>query len=309
MIYPTYTVAGVDLTDPSGRWELVPGTEFLPRFPGARASTWNVPGMPGSMSAIYAPPEPTTVSLKLRINAVAGTANTIVSGGRAARVKAIQDNLDLLYYAIAAARQSYHGLIAVNRYTKAGEYRTAKARMISASDLDFDMSKEYATLTMIFSIPSGVWLAPSFDVTTATINKANSQIRIKVPAGTAPSVESMVCFLPPGGASMESKYGNRIRVTGGQHGGFLLGTKDQSVTLPAGKWTMVNTLHWKYGFASRSNDWGIPKPYKGLIEPSARPMGSALTLLPSAERGWAYVYITVPKAGTKVILRTRKAYY
>lgn len=309
MIYPTYTVAGVDLTDPSGRWELLPETEFLPRFPGARASTWNVPGMPGSMSAIYAPPEPTSVTVSLRVNAVAGTAGTIISGGRAARTKAIQDNLDLFYYAIAAARQAYNGLIGIRRYTAAGEYRIAKARMIASNEVKYDPSHEYAILTIIFSIPSGVWLAPAFDVTTATIPKAGSKIRIKVPAGSAPSVESMVCFLPPDGASMESKWGSRIWVGGGDHGGFLLGTKDRSVTLPANKWTMVNTLYWKYGFSSTSNNWGVAKPYKGLIEPSSRPMGSALTIVPSPERGWAYVYVIVPKAGTKVILRTRKAYY
>lgn len=309
MIYPTYTVAGVDLSDPSGRWELLPGTEFLPRFPGARASTWTVPGMPGNMSAIYAPPEPTTVTMELRVNAVAGTAGTIVSGGRAARTKAIQDNLDLLFYAIAAARQSYRGLVAIRRYMSAQDQRLAKGRMISSSNIEYDPKHEYATVTLIFQIPSGVWLAPNFDVTEVTIPKANSQVRVKVPAGTAPSIESMICFYPPGGVSMESKYGARLWVSGGQQGGFLLGTQDQSVVLPANKWTIVSTLYWKYGSTSVARNWACPKPYKGLIEPTARPMGSALTILPSEERGWAYVYIKTPKAGTKVMLRTRKAYY
>jgi len=308
-LYPTYKVAGVDLSDPSGRWDLLPGTELLPRFPGSRATTWNVPGMPGDVTAVYAPPESTTVTISLRINAVAGTAGTIVTGGRAARLKAIHDNLDLLFYALGTARQNYHGLVEIRRYLSATESRIAKGRMVSASDVNFDQSNDFATIILIFSIPSGVWLAPSFDVTTATINKVGVGVRIKVPAGTAPSVENMVCIMPPGGAPMESSYGSRVLVSGGRHGGFLLGTKDQGVTLPANKWTMINTLYWKYGFTSASNDWSAPKPYKGLIEPSARPMGSALTVLPSPEEGVGYVYVDVPKAGTKVVLRTRKAYY
>ncbi|MGO2778208.1 hypothetical protein [Glutamicibacter arilaitensis] len=307
--YPTYTVAGINLSDPSGRWELTPETELLHRFPGSRATSWNVPGMPGDQQALYAPAQATTVTLKLRINAVGKYANTFVTGGRAARLKAISDNLDMLNYATALGRQSYNGMVEIRRYLSATDYRKAHARMVSASDIQFDPKNDYATVSMIYSIPSGFWLAPRFDVTRTTIKKANALVRIEVPAGTAPSLESMVCFKPPGTTAMESKSGHRVTVTGGNHGGFYLGTADKSLTLPAGKWTMINTLYWKYGFSTRSDDWGIAKPYKGLIEPTARPMGSALAIVPSTKKDVGYVYIQVPTSGTEVVLRTRKAWY
>lgn len=306
-MYPTYRVAGVEMTDPSGRWELTPGADLLPRFPGVRAARWNVPGMPGEIQATYAPPKPTQVSIQLRVNAVGSVANTIVSGGRAARTKAIKDNINLLFYSIALARQAYWGLVEIRRYSSGSDWVKANGRLISSVEPRFNPANDYAELDLVFEIPSGVWMAPSMDVTEARVKAGTT--RIKVPAGTAPSVENMVCIKPTVGAH-ESKYGKRVLVTGGQHGGFKLGLQGKSFTLPASKWTMVNTLYWKVGSTATKYDWGCAKPYKGVLEPSARPMGSALTIVPSAEKDWAYVYITHhDPAPFDVIIRSRKCYY
>lgn len=306
-LYPTYRVAGVEMTDPSGRWELTPGTDLLPRFPGVRAARWNVPGMPGETQATYAPPQPTQVKVTLRINAVGGVANTIVKGGRDARIKAIKDNINLLFYSISLARQAYWGLVEIRRYSSGSDWVKANGRMISSAEPRFDPANDYAELDLLFDIPSGVWMAPAMDVTEARVNAGTT--RIKVPAGTAPSVENMVCLKPTDSAH-ESKYGTRIVVKGGQHGGFKIGLQGKSFTLPANQWTMVNTLYWKMGTTATKYDWGCSKPYKGLIEPSARPMGSALTIVPSAERNWAYVYITHHHTKpVDVIIRSRKCYY
>lgn len=307
-IYPTYKVAGVSMDDPSGRWELVDGTRVLPSFPGRKVVNWDLPGMVGNQSAAYAPGESAKVAIRLRINAVGSTANTIVNGGSYEKLKALRDNLDMLFYSIGLARQGYEGLVAVRHYTSGSDYRQANARIVSSTDPEYSAYSDHAYITLLFDIPSGVWGSPSMDVTKATLPKAGKAYRIKVPAGTAPSVENMVCF-SGGAVPLDSKWGQRMGAKNSAGVGFKLGVQGKSVVVPANRWAMVNTLHWKYGFSSSGTDWGVAKPYTGLLEPEGRPTGSALTILPSAERGYAYVYAWAPVAGTKIIIRSRKMWY
>lgn len=307
-LYPTYTVAGEKMDDPWGRWELVHGSRVLPTFPGRRLSSWNVPGQPGDVSAAYAPGEAASFPLRFRINAIENSSGQYVSGGTEARLRVLQANLDLLYQKILLAKQGYQGMVEVRHYDQASSYRRVSARVISASELEWDAYSEYAYVTLIFEAPTGVWTAPAFDVTSMTITKAQTSFRIEVPAGTAPMIENMVCF-NPGATDLLSAAPARLAASGGPHGGFRLGTQDTSVLLPANKWTMVNTLHWKYGFTTGASDWGTPKPYRGLIEPNGRPMGSALTLLPEGDSGKAYLWVWAPRADVQVRIRSRKAWF
>ncbi|GAA1411889.1 hypothetical protein AUR04nite_00590 [Glutamicibacter uratoxydans] len=307
-VYPTYKVAGVDMDDPSGRWELVDGTRVLPSFPGRKVVNWDLPGMVGNQSAAYAPGESATVAIKLRINAVGAVANTIVSGGSYERLKALRDNIDLLFYSIGLARQGYEGLVAIRHYASGLDYRQANGRMVSSTEPEFDAFSDHAYLTLMFDIPAGVWGSPSFDVTKATLPVANKGYKIKIPTGTAPSVENWVSFTG-GPNALDSKWGQRMGVKNQAGVGFKLGVQGKSAVVPAGKWAMVNTLQWKYGIGTNGTAWGTPKPFTGLIEPEGRPTGSALTILPGTERGYGYVWAWAPTANAQIIIRSRKMWY
>lgn len=305
-IYPTYKVAGVSMDDPSGRWELVEGTRVLPSFPGRKVVKWDLPGMVGSQSAACAPGESASFQVRLRINAVGSTANTIVNGGSYEKLKALRDNLDMLFYSIGLARQGYEGLVDVRHYTSGSDYRRTPARMVSSTEPEFSAYSDHAYITLLFESPSGMWGSPSMDVTKAKFTRRGTY-RIKVPAGTAPSLENMVCLRAP--TTIDSKYGQRAGAKNSANVGFSLGVPGKSVVVPANKWIMINTLHWKYGFSSSGTNWGIGKPYTALIEPMGRPTGSALTILPSPERGYGYVWVSTPADNTEVIIRSRKMWY
>lgn len=306
-LYPTYTVAGTRMDDPLGRWELVHGTRVLPSFPGRRLSSWIVPGQSGDVTAAHAPGSAMSFPIRLRVNAV--TAGGVsVTGNTGDRLKAIEDNVRALHAGMLMAKQGFQGLIEVRHYSTDSDFVKASARIISASEPEWEPYSESALVTFIFEVPAGVWTAPSFDVTSTTITKAQTSFRIEVPAGDAPCVETMVMF-NPGSTALLSAPPARLAVSAGPHGGFRMGTADTSMTLPASKWTVVNALHWKYGHTSSQTDWGCPKPYGGLIEPNGRPMGSALTLLPENAEGKAYLWVWASRADVQVRVRSRKAWY
>ncbi|WP_346921388.1 hypothetical protein [Glutamicibacter creatinolyticus] len=263
--------------------------------------------MVGNQSAAYAPGESSTVPIRLRINAVGSVANTIVSGGSYERLKALRDNIDMLFYSIGLARQGYQGLVQIRHYTSGADYRMANGRMVSSSDPEFAAYSDHAYITLLFDIPAGVWGSPSVDVTKATLPQANKGYRIKVPAGTAPSIENMVCFRASTG--IDSKYGQRAGAKNEAGIGFKLGVRGTPVKVAAKQWCMVNTYYWKYGFTPDGMAWGTAKPWTGLIEPEGRPEGTALAILPSAERGIGYVWVWSPTPGTEVIIRSRKMWY
>lgn len=307
--YPTYTVAGVDCNDPSGRWELLPSTDVLPSFPGRRVSKWTVPGMVGDQTAGYAPGEAMTVSITMRFNAVGTVAGRIVSGGVAAKTKAISDNIDMFFHRTRLAAQGYLGMVDVRRYKASNSYRRFVGRVISATKPEWPEYADYATMTILFEAPAGVWTNGPYVVTKATIKKAKTSTRIKVPAGTAPTGEVLIAIKGP----RTSAYGDRITFTNGHGTGFKLGASGAPVVIPSGQWLVVNCLTWRYGLTPHKTDgkiwWGCEKPNTGLIEPKGRPMGTAITVIPEREEGVGWVYAWCPSADTQVMIRNRKAWY
>src|SRR5690606_11609434 len=65
MEYPHYTVDGVPLNDPAGRWFVDGGSMELPELAGARAVTVTVPGRHGTIPVAPLELEPTTLGCRL----------------------------------------------------------------------------------------------------------------------------------------------------------------------------------------------------------------------------------------------------
>lgn len=308
MAYPTYSIAGVACDDPSGRWELLPGTNLLPAFPGRRATNWTIPGSAGSRSSAYAPGESMTVSLAMRFNAVQGTAGSL-AWGLEARTKAITENLDLFFQTTALARSGFLGLVEIRRHYSATDSRVCAGRLVASATPEYDPRSDYATLTLIFEVPSGLWASPSFTTTLATITTTGQAVKVKVPAGTAPAMDNVIALKGP----FTSAYGSRVTITNGHGAGFKLGVKGKSLAAPSGGWLLINTNTWRYGVSMAATaaaiDWACPKPGSGLIEPRERPMGSALTILPEQESGVGWVHVNSHVANLQVAIRSRRMWY
>lgn len=308
--YPIVKIADVNLNDPSGRWDALPGTGLLPHFPGRVETRVPTPGVPGYRSVAYAPGEAMKIPVVMRFNAVETYANTIVPGGSSDRMAAIHRNIDTFFYATALARQGYAGLVTLYKELHAGEPRVTAARMVASSEPEYDHSNDYATMTMIFEAPSGVWLDEKYTVYQTVAERSFRTLQMELPAGTAPQTENVVAFRGPysnnGGA-------NPIRFANEMDIGFEIGFNGAGVSMGSNDWMLVNTQTWRNGYQRGLSgsypklNWGISKP-NTQIHPFGRSLGNALTLLPSRDRGVATLRYSVP-AETRVQIRTRRAWY
>lgn len=309
--YPIVKIAGINLSDPSGRWDVLPGTSILPHFPGRAETRVPTPGVPGYRGVAYAPGESMKIAIVLRFNAVETYANEIVPGGSSERTAAIHRNIDTFFYATALARQGYAGLVEIYKEVHAGEPRVTAARMVASSELEFDPGKDYATMTMIFEAPAGVWLDEKYTIYQSVAERSFSVQQMEIPSGTAPQTENVVAFQGPYTANTGS---NRISFANELDIGFEVGFSGAGVSMAAGDWMLINTQTWRNGYQRGLSQDGYPKLSWGMgksftqIHPKGRSLGNALTLLPSVERGTAILRYKVPNA-TKVQIRTRRAWY
>lgn len=308
--YPILKIAGVDLNDPSGRWDVLPGTTLLPAFPGRVETKVSTPGVPGYRAVAYAPGEPIKVAINMRFNAVSGVGNRIIPGNGAERAAAIAANMDMFFYATALARQGYAGLVRITKELKAGEVRMLSARMVASTEPDFNMGNDYATLQMVFEAPGGIWQDQNFSIFRTT-TVANKTITVEIPAGTAPALENVIAFR--GAYSKNTSDSNRIKFTNEIDVGFQVGFLGANVNMAANDWMLINCLTWKNGYQRGLSgnfpnlSWGTGKN-QSQIHPVGRPLGNALTLLPSTKQGVAKLRIYSPMA-RQVQVRTRRAWY
>lgn len=308
--YPIVKIAGIDLNDPSGRWDALPGTLTLPHFPGRVEARVPTPGVPGYRSVAYAPGEAMKIPIVIRFNAVQTYANAIVPGGSSDRMAAIHRNIDTFFYATALARQGYAGLVTIYKELHAGEPRVTAARMVASSEPEYEHGNDYATMTMIFEAPSGVWLDEQYTVYQTTAERSLGVRQIEIPSGTAPQTENIVAMRGPYNSVEDSR---RASFTNEMDIGFEIGFDGVRSSLGANDWVVVNTQTWRNGYLRHRSgkfpniNWGVPKN-NTHVQPVGRSLGNALTLLPSVDRGVAILRYRVPHE-TQLQIRTRRAWY
>lgn len=304
-------IAGINLNDPSGRWDAAPGTLVMPHFPGRVETRVPTPGVPGARTVAYAPGEPMKIPIVVRFNAVETYANEIVPGNGPARMAAIHQNIDTFFYATALARQGYSGLVEISKEVRKGEVRVTAARMVAASEPEYRLGDDYATMNMVFESPSGVWLDKEYTVFQTIAERSFQTQQLKIPCGTAPQTQTVVAFRGP--YAMNSSSGSRVKFTNELNIGFEVGFSGAGVSMGSRDWMLVNCQTWKNDYQRNLSgdypklNWGMGKSYS-QIHPVGRSLGNALTLLPSQERGVAILRYQVP-AATRIQIRTRRAWY
>lgn len=311
--YPRITIAGVDLDDASGRWDVLEGTGNLPGFPGRTVSKLSVPGQPGYVQSAYAPTQARAIPIVLRFNAVDNEAGVIVSG-HGPRSAAISKNMDLFFQATALGASGYDGLVEVRHYTAPGEYRRAVGSINASSSPSYKAGDSYALVTLLFDMPGGLWEDPTWDVTGMNLT-AGQTADLIVPSGSAPSWDNFVAFKGP---LTWNGSGDRATIVSNSGNGFAVGLpKGIPLALSSTDWVVFDTTNGTAAIVTTSSanglepgSWEGGKSVVGWTGMVGRTMGPVLHIVPGTggSNTTAKLRVHRPNAG-RVVVRSRKRWY
>ena len=271
--YPYHDIAGTSLQDATGRWDETPASLVIPTFPGVESSVVTLPGVPGNIPVGLSASMATTIELQLKVWATVGGA---IPDTHAERVAAIAANLDALYRAIWGAVSTQSGaVVPLTRHYSATDSRTAYGRVEASATPVMEESANYATISLLFAIPSGTWRGLNATSPTFTASSAIPHLE----DSTAPIADSRIVLI----GAMSS-----ATVTNGAGNGFKL-----QLSLAAGQWTVVDTATFTY----RAPSTGTPSAtatatLTAALSPVGAVSGSALILTPAPSGTTAYVSFT-----------------
>lgn len=307
-----YEIQGVKLTDPRGAWNLLPGTDTLPKYSGIAVTRYNLPGASGERQVQHAPLVPVTYLFRVRFHAIDTRVGspTYLKMGRdfAERTANLERNINEFMFATRLGAQSHLGNVELKRTNTGtvkstsgtGQYsnRTLSTvgRVISSVDPDVAENREYADYEFIYENPTGTWFGP-WEYRRLGVKPAGTH-GIWVNSGTAPMDDSLISIKPTGG-SMPA--GALVRNEAGI--GFRV---NKSLNSPLVH--IFDTYSWSAG-VTPSGWWNTPKPDKTSMVEHGRPVGSALVLTPGIDgdsRPRSKLTIRIPSEGwIRVATRTR----
>ncbi len=293
-MYPAHTINGVPLTDPGGRWHEGQGTEVFAGFPGARTSTYELPGVGGALSSQAAPTAATTIGLQVIINAV-DDKGKIVSG-RPARMAAIGKHLDAFMLATGLGLfQGPRGAIKVVRAYSATESREAICSPSASFKPEHTPGSDHATVMLVLTNLDGLWRDAAY-VQSNPIYSGQSQTVHTLNGSSAPIQDALLGIIGPA---------TNPRVLNEQGEGFQL-----MLNVPAGKSVVVNSRLWSYGeIATGAPRYADPHLLRAALRPVGHTTGRALTIVPRPGGGTVSFLAGDATASTHLIVNARKAYY
>lgn len=291
--YPYHAIGSISLSDPSGRWDETIASEVIPSFPGLESTRITLPGVPGEIPSVLAANVPSTLAIELYVHATVGG---ILPDAHADRLDALATNVDALYRAIQAASAAYSGgaVVPLKRFYSATKSRTGYGRFEAGSTPVVANGAAYATMTLLFNIPSGSWRDA---LTTSSEYLPGTNVPLPLlAASTAPIPDSRVVLIGPM---------TKATVTNAQGYGFTL-----NLPLADGQWTVVDTANWSYKAPTTGTpSAGATATLTAAITAAGPPLGSALVLTPNATTVPINVVMTGSSGSSKFIVRAMPAYF
>lgn len=310
MPYPTYSVNGILMDDGRGRWVLTRDTAVLPSFPGFVNTQYTIPGRDGARQPQAVALNDSSFKLQLRFDAIDD--NGVIASDIPTRYANMSRNINLFYTASGIARSGVGGLIRVEKQLESGVTMYCAARLLSATDPQYDGQSDYATVDFIFNNPSGVWRSTGdADLTSPTGGKIKAQTttNLYVPTGSANCNTSLIAIQGP---VTQGPKGGRISVLNE----FRFGFEMLSYGFTGNNWLIVDTGNWRYGYTNNSTlDWNTGLTLSQYISPRGRPQGGALSITPCADQahlgtGIVRFYVPGPAASQySVRVLSKKTYY
>lgn len=271
-------------THRSGVWELLTGTEVLPRYPGARTTRWEVPGGQGERRAQHQPVQARTIPVRIRFLPICTDPSHPMyqREGRDAqeRFGFLARNIREFMFRTQTGKQLSGGNLKMTRTLSAGEHFLTESGRTGGteycvgffeSDWDQEVADgaKFATLTALFRNPTGTWYT-DWQYVGRTGLAAGRTYQLEVPVGDAPIEDAMVAVrLQPSAHSGNHRFTNEFGV------GFT------TASLQAARWHIFNCAGSEWARGEHENRvWNVPKPDRGAMRAHGRPMGSALLIQP-----------------------------
>lgn len=298
MLYPTYSVNGTPLADSLGRWHEHPDMSVLPTFPGLRSASLNIVGVGGEYALPQASAEPVDFVVRVVVNAV--NASGVRPPTYAGRLQAIRANTSILLRDMRASAMTQGGLAEIKLHLSETEVQTATGRLEASVEAEFVQGRDYAELTFVFRIPSGVWRGKTIN---ERINAVATERIVGLKDCTAPVDGPRITLAGP------FTY---IQVTNQYGNGFRLNktlTNVQAVTVDTAKWMVSDPFAVSPGAV---NVTASPGPYKSTpdLVSVGRTSGVALTLLPEPT-GAPIVFVGTGRLSgtTAAFIHTSEAFF
>lgn len=291
--YPYYSLNGVPLSDPAGRWYEAPDHSFAQPFPGLRSSSNEIMGVSGERAVGLAPMQPGIETISMHINAVDGLGNR--ADGHNERGLAIMQNLRD-FYRETGFTSGVMGAMTLTKHFSNTFALEAEGRIEASSKVLHSPGDEYATMEIIYRIHSGTWRDTDWQELSMPASDGE-MYPLTALRGDAPIQDALVRFAGP---VIEP------RIVTGYYTGFQLNT-----TIPAGQFITVNTARWSATLPyTNGSSWGTSFAGRPFIQQIGPPNGALLTLFTTPTRmGYAAAFTgknTNDK--THCVIRTRGAY-
>lgn len=313
-----YEIQGVSLTDPRGAWNLLPGTDVLPKYPGINATKFNIPGASGESQVQHAPILPSTQLFVMRFHAIdtLERSPTYLKMGRDfdEKLAFLERNINQFMFATRLGAQSHLGNVELRRIShSAGDASsdfdrlsnrvlTAVGRVHASTEPQIASNHEYADYEFVYENPTGTWFT-SWSYRRIG-NKPAGTHGVWTYSGTAPIDDALIAIKPTGG---DMPAGVVVRNESG------IGFEVRKV-LARDRWYVFDTFSWSMREGALNADgpwWSGPKTDQTSMVEHGRGTGTALTITPGiADNAYprGKVTIRIPSSG-EIRVATRSKWF
>ncbi|PRZ15140.1 hypothetical protein BCL67_10961 [Nesterenkonia sandarakina] len=275
-----------------GVWELLTGTEVLPRYPGARVTRWEVPGGQGERRAQHMPVNARVIPIRIRFEPICtDPAHPMYQReGRDAeeRYGFLAQNMREFMWRTRVGTHMSGGNLRMTRTLTAGEHFRDRRLALGSngmescvgyfeSDWDVEVADaaKFATVTALFRNPTGTWYsriqyAGSGNVTALEPGRTYG---FDIPMGDAPVEDALIGLRIIGDAGpMSDRW---ARFTNDMGAGF------RAINIPDNRWWIFHSLQARAGSTgSVQRRWDVDFSDDSKMVSVGRRLGTSLLITP-----------------------------
>ncbi|WP_147107118.1 hypothetical protein [Nesterenkonia populi] len=299
-------------THRTGVWELLTGTEVLPRYSGGRVTRWEIPGGQGERRAALMPLAARVIPIRIRVYPICTDPQSPMyqRQGRdpQERARFLRENITEFHRRVQLGRQMVDGNLRLDRTI--GGTEQVSAAVYFESDWDQEDGPEFlwSTLTVPARNPTGTWFGAWETVDAGEITPDDGSVGLAVPAGDAPIEDARIAIRPIGNQPSDGENWFRLTNYGGT--GFTA-----SMLEPYARWWIVRAGESRAGVApsgdNADRDWAMDTPREDVIYSYGRRQGTSLLItpgIPGDGRAVGRVNIRVG-APARVMVAVRPKYF
>lgn len=262
----------------NGVWELLSGTEVLPRFSGGRVSAWEVPGGQGERRAALIPLSARLIPIRVRFHPICTDPSDprYQQVGRDPQERAhfLSQNISEFMRRVQVARSMVDGDLRLDRTVGGTEQQSCGVYFESDWDQQDAPTFAHSTLTIIARNRTGTWYSPWEYVDVGPV-EPGSTVGVEVPTGDAPIEDARIAVRPTGLAPPIGDNWFEFTNLGGH------GFRAQRL-ITYHRWWIFRCLESRAGHGpdGGTRDWTIEPDREDVIYSVGRRQGTSLLITP-----------------------------